>query len=290
MKVPPEPKQVIYIPIKDLGFGTKVKLQQGLEKIKKKQADAFLVGINVGPAGLRDTKNSLTQADLIGKMLQEKAKKLEVPLITYAEEVGCNHGMHLLMHGDTVLANEVSLLGNIGTRITPSYTKDFIEDWHLSMRYVHHGENKVRFNQFEPIKQDDIAWAQNLFQTRIKFIVDSIIEQRKDKIENEEQLREYLSSGQHFYGPKAAELGLIDRVTTPDAYFQEYFKGELYTIGQPKQSFLQKLGLGSDSKSEVFFDNLTEQMGLDDNQMHDPVTEFQANALCMPHLRDKSFI
>ena len=54
--------------------------------------------------------------------------------------------MHLLAHGDIVLANEVSLLGNIGTKINPSYTKTFIEDWHIKMRYVHHGENKVRFN------------------------------------------------------------------------------------------------------------------------------------------------
>ena len=69
------------------------------------------------------------------------------------------------------------------------------------------------------MKQADVEWAQNLFQTRIKFMVDSIIELRKDKITDSESLREYLSSGNHFYGPKALELGLIDGVTTPDAFF-----------------------------------------------------------------------
>ncbi len=76
---------------------------------------------------------------MIGKMLKAKAKELGVPLVTYAEEMTLMHGMHLLMYGDHILANEVSMLGNIGSRFTPYYTKDFIEDWHVQMRYVHHG-------------------------------------------------------------------------------------------------------------------------------------------------------
>ena len=148
MKVPPTPKKVIYIPIKKLSYASKTKLKQQLEKLNKSNADALLVGISVNPTGLRDTSNTLTQADLIGKILREKAHKLGVPLVTYAEDLSCNHGMHLLVHGDTVLANEVSMLGNIGTRMTPPYMKDFVEDWHVRFQYVHHGENKVRFNMF----------------------------------------------------------------------------------------------------------------------------------------------
>ena len=39
----------------------------------------------------------LTSADLMGKMLKAKAKELNVPLVTYAEEMSLMHGMHLLM-------------------------------------------------------------------------------------------------------------------------------------------------------------------------------------------------
>ena len=99
----------------------------------------------------------------MGKMLKAKTEELGIPLVMYAEEMGLNHGMHLMAYGDHVLANEVTLLGNIGTRMTPRYLKDFIEDWHLRFKFVHHGENKVRFNMLEPIKQVDIDWAKNLF-------------------------------------------------------------------------------------------------------------------------------
>lgn len=149
MKVPSTPKKVIYFPITKVNAEETEKLKDKLKTLKKSQkvADAILLGINIGPA--TDPKNcSITQTDLMGKMFREKAKELEVPLVTYAEEMALFNGMHLLMQGDHVLASEVSILGNIGQRMTPYYAKDFLEDWHVRMRYVHHGENKVRFNPF----------------------------------------------------------------------------------------------------------------------------------------------
>mmetsp|Transcript_28574 Transcript_28574/g.35360 ORF Transcript_28574/g.35360 Transcript_28574/m.35360 type:complete len:86 (+) Transcript_28574:310-567(+) len=82
------------------------------------------------------------------------------------------HGMHLLSFGDHVLANETAFLGNFGFARNAFYLKDFVEDWHVKIRYVHHGENKVRFNPFEPIKQGDIDWLLKLYGTMITFMVD----------------------------------------------------------------------------------------------------------------------
>ena len=187
----------------------------------------------------------LTATDLIGKMLQAKAREFEVPLVTYAEDMSLNNGMHLLMYGDHILANEVSMLGNIGGRTTPYYMKDFIQDWHVKAKFVHHGENKVRFNPLnETIRQEDVDWFMNLQSIRMNFVIDNLLERRKEKVgQNAEELRQYLIDGHHCYGPKALELGLIDKVTTPDQFFQEHFKGEAYTIGEQKLSLMAKLGL-----------------------------------------------
>ena len=47
---------------------------------KKGKEHALLVGINI------DGQNaSVVQAEIVGKMLQKKAKELEIPFITYAE-------------------------------------------------------------------------------------------------------------------------------------------------------------------------------------------------------------
>ena len=81
-------------------------------------------------------------------MLQRKAKALDVPLITHAEDSAFGASFHLLMHGDTVLADKATFLGNIGFRMTPWMLKKFAESNEINVKYVHHGENKVRFNKF----------------------------------------------------------------------------------------------------------------------------------------------
>lgn len=121
------------------------------------------------------------------------------------------------------------------------------------------------------------------------FIVDNIVDKRKDKVGNVEELRSFLMAGNHFYGPKAKELGLIDGVTTPDAFFKEHFAGEKYTIGETKLSIWQKLGLDKGSKSELFFETMSEELRLEEQMMSDPVTQFHQNALTMPHIGKDSF-
>ena len=66
-KVKPVAKRVIYIPITELNFEKKEKLEQKLETIKKKDkvADALLVGINVGPGG-NPKYGRIVAADLMG--------------------------------------------------------------------------------------------------------------------------------------------------------------------------------------------------------------------------------
>lgn len=201
-KVAPISKKVVYVPLKTLNYEEKDSLKEKLDKLSKKKTDAILVGISVGPSGFRDAKNMLTATDLIGKMLQAKARELEVPLVTYAEEMSLNNGMHLLMYGDHILANEVSMLGNIGGRTTPYYMKDFIQDWHVKAKFVHHGENKVRFNPLnQTIRQEDVDWFMNLQSVRMNFVIDNLLERRKEKVgENAESVRQYLLDGHHCYG------------------------------------------------------------------------------------------
>ena len=62
MKVAPIPKKVVYLPVKSINAEQLTKLKQKLKLIKKesKLVDAFLVGLSVGPSGMRDKNNMLT--------------------------------------------------------------------------------------------------------------------------------------------------------------------------------------------------------------------------------------
>ena len=97
-----------------------------MKSIDKGQTEALYIGIN---SGLSNTKNSIVYADIIGESLRRKAKDLNVPLVTYAEDTATGPGFHLLMYGDKVLANRNSFLGNIGYKVNPWQLKEFKEHW-----------------------------------------------------------------------------------------------------------------------------------------------------------------
>jgi len=118
---------------------------------------------------------------------------------------------------------------------------------------------------------------------------------RKDKMEDADLTRKYLEEGNHFYGPKAASLGLIDRVTTPDKFFKEHFDGKTYTIGEPKTSLFTKLGLdklfgGSSSVEDSLFDGIFDDESIFGKELTDPVSHFQETALRVPQFSRESFL
>ena len=74
---------------------------------------------------------------------------------------------------------------------------------------------------------------------------------RAQKISDPDATKRYLEEGNFFMAGEAARMGLIDQVINPDAFFQEHFKGELYTIGAPKQTLWDKLGLTKNSSDDA---------------------------------------
>ena len=109
-------------------------------------------------------------------MFRSKAHDLGIPLITYAEDYAFHGGFHLLMHGDTKLANPVSQIGRIGfTRTHTQYQKLF-EDYDIQMEFVHKGENKMRFNPTKETKQADIDWFHELFKRRVDITVEQVFQ------------------------------------------------------------------------------------------------------------------
>ena len=95
---------------------------------------------------------------MIGQALLRKADELNVPLVTHAEDGSFRASFHLLMHGHTILSDTSTFLGNIGFRYTPWMLKDFIEKNELQVKYVHKGDNKVRFNKFKELRNEDVEW------------------------------------------------------------------------------------------------------------------------------------
>ena len=162
----PKPKKVIYIPVPEITPKIVMQVEKTLLKINQSNAAGILVGINSGG------KQSLIQSEKIGTALEQRAAKLKIPLITHAEDSCMMASFHLLMYGQTVLADTSSMIGNLGFRTTPYRLKEFTEHWEVQAKYVHHGDNKVRFNRFKDLREEDVQWIMNIWHKLLETIYD----------------------------------------------------------------------------------------------------------------------
>ena len=111
------------------------------------------------------------------------------------------------MHGDKIIADRSSFLGNIGYRTTPWMVKRAVEKSEVDVRYVHHGENKVRFNKLKELRDQDVEWLLNIQNKRVSHILDYTFEKR----ELTDECKDILKDGKFMYGKEAEKNGLIDK-------------------------------------------------------------------------------
>jgi len=102
--------------------------------------------------GINTSYGPIVQCEIVGALLREKAKELEVPLIMSAEEQSLATGLHLLMYGDHIICNPSTMLGNLGFTMNVSHFKQFAEEWNFHVKFITKGANKMRLNKFEPIR------------------------------------------------------------------------------------------------------------------------------------------
>ena len=111
-----------------------------------------------------------------------------------------------------------------------------MNDYHVRGKLLHIGDSKVPLNPFlnerNPASEE---WFKKLFTTYVTNMVDSTLQARKGKLKEEEDIvRQRLSDGEMLLAKDALELGLIDKIQSPDAYFNEYFKGKEVRFSAPQ--------------------------------------------------------
>ena len=158
-----------------------------------------------------------------------------------AEDMVLGPAFHLLMYGDKIIANETSMLGNIGYMSDPWMLKDFAKHWNFDVKFVHKGKNKVRLNRFEEFKEEDIAWLKNIMNMRVDQTVSHILEKRQSKLASVELMIPMLKDGNIYTGTKSRDLGLIDETITADEYFFREYKAN--EISLMSKNWKQRIGL-----------------------------------------------
>ena len=178
-----------------------------------KKAKAVAITIN-SPGG------SPVQSHLIYKFIRAQAKKKEMKVIVFAEDVAASGGYLIACVGDEIYANSSSIIGSIGVIYSSFGFTELIKKIGVERRVHTAGKNKSSLDPFQEEKSEDIERLKNIQLDLHKDFIDVVEKSRGTKLKKTEV---ELFSGEFWSGSKAKDLGLIDEVGDANQILKEKF-------------------------------------------------------------------
>jgi signal peptide peptidase SppA len=183
-----------------------------------------------------------TQSGLVAERIRQlAAKKKDVPVLAFCEDVAASGGYWLACAADEIYAHRTSMVGSIGVISGGFGFTGLLERFGIERRLHTAGENKSRLDPFSPEKPEDVEWLKKMHAQLHDLFVSWVKERRGDRLSQTEDL----FTGDVWLGEKAKELGLIDGVGNLRELIAERFPGaELKTV-EPKRPLLARIGVGA---------------------------------------------
>ena len=211
-------------------IGNVGKFKQGIdfagqqELIKKafslKKIKAVAVSIN-SPGG------SPVQSHLIYSYIRKMAKKYNVKVLVFAEDVAASGGYLIACAGDEIYANSSSIIGSIGVIYSSFGFQELIKKIGIQRRVYTAGKNKSTLDPFLEEKKEDIERLKNIQLDLHADFIKVVENSRSLKLKKKTGVE--LFTGEFWSGSKAKELGLIDGIGNVEDILKEKF-GESVVI------------------------------------------------------------
>jgi serine protease SohB len=185
---------------------------------------------------------SPVQSALIFRRIRQLARKKDVPVLVFIEEVAASGGYWLACAGDEIYADENSIVGSIGVISASFGFTEAIKRLGIERRVHTAGENKAVLDPFLPEDPHDI--------TRLKAIQADVHESFKALVRSRrgKKLRageDQLFNGDFWTGKRAQELGLIDGLGDLRAVVMDRFGKDvrLVPVGERVGWLRRRLGV-----------------------------------------------
>ena len=190
---------------------------------------------------------SPVQSALIGQRVRDLARKADVPVLAFCEDVAASGGYWLAAAADEIYANGASIIGSIGV-VSAGFGFDrAIEKLGVDRRVYTAGDRKMILDPFKPEAEEDVARLKSLQAEIHQQFIDHIVERRGGKLKG---AHEELFSGGFWSGAAALELGLIDGLGECRALVTERFGEDVDLMSiQPKKKLFSGIGGLSGSRS-----------------------------------------
>lgn len=212
-----------------------------LEGVEPQLKKAFSVnGARAVALIVNSPGGSPVQSALIGQRIRELAKKADVPVLAFCEDVAASGGYWIAVSADQVYANAASVVGSIGV-VSAGFGFDrAIEKLGVERRVYTAGKNKMTLDPFQPQQEEDVARLKALQQDVHQQFIAYIMERRGAKLTAP---HDELFSGAFWTGQQAVGLGLIDGLGECRQIVRDRFGEEVeFMFVEPKRRLLSNLG------------------------------------------------
>ena len=208
-----------------------------LEGVEPQLKKAFAIrGAKAVALIINSPGGSPVQSALIGKRIRDLARKANVPVLAFCEDVAASGGYWLAASADEIYANGASVIGSIGV-VSAGFGFDrAIEKLGVERRVYTAGSNKMILDPFQPEKEADVTRLKALqVEIHDQFIA-YITDRRGGKLKGDHA---ELFSGSFWTGAAAVDLGLIDGLADCRGLITERFgeATDLMTIEPKKKLF-----------------------------------------------------
>ena len=190
---------------------------------------------------------SPVQSALIGQRVRDLARKADVPVLAFCEDVAASGGYWLAASADEIYANAASIIGSIGV-VSAGFGFDrAIERLGIDRQVYTAGEHKAILDPFRPESEEDVARLKSLQGEIHQQFITHIVERRGGKLKGDHG---DLFNGAFWSGATSIELGLIDGLGDCRSIVTQRFGEDvdLLTI-QPKKKLFSGFGGLSGSMS-----------------------------------------
>lgn len=181
-----------------------------------------------------------TQSALVAERIRELARRKEVPVLAFCEDIAASGGYWLACAADEIYAHSSSLVGSIGVVTAGFGLNGLIERVGVERRVYTAGAHKVRLDPFRPEKDEDVEWLKGLQGQLHDQFVGWVRQRRGERLTESEEL----FSGEVWTGVRAAELGLVDGVGNLRQVLDERYPDAEVSVAEPKRPLLARLGFG----------------------------------------------
>jgi ClpP class serine protease len=123
---------------------------------------------------------SIVQGEIIAKAISNKAKELQCPYYTFAENLALGSGYLLLSSGNKVHVSPHSLIGGVSSNFLGVGLVKALKQWKIKNTTL--ATNEIHLNPLEDVKSADEKWIKDMLFSQNEALKNAIRFYRKQAL------------------------------------------------------------------------------------------------------------